>query len=366
MNQNNKIVFLINSLRGGGAERICTTLANGLAERDWEVRLIVLNLRDAVLQNELDARIKLTNLGVAHARTSFLKIAKYLLREKPEKILVFNHQLAVLLVVLRIIFHLKLKIIARNISTLSKKNLCEKSLWHKHIVNWMTQKLYSRVNKIIAQSQGMRDDLINCYHVDSGKITVIYNPVDPKIEILADEQDFSKTEKQDYLLCVGRLESAKAIHYAINAFSKIADNYPQMQLRIAGKGSLESELKALARELGVSERVHFEGYQKNMIPYYLYAKATILTSLYEGFPNVLVESIALGTPVVTFDCPSGPSEIVQDGINGYLVEYKNEIEFAVYLEKVLADDFQYGRIRATANRFSSESIIQKYECELSK
>ena len=96
-----------------------------------------------------------------------------------------------------------------------------------------------------------------------------------------------------------------------------------MRLKIVGHGSLAEELKEKTIDLDVENAFDFEGFQKNIIPYYLHTKATVLTSLYEGYPNVLIESIAMNTPVVAFNCPGGTNEIVQDSYNGYLVNYKD-------------------------------------------
>ncbi|MBD3842429.1 MAG: glycosyltransferase, partial [Campylobacterales bacterium] len=193
---------------------------------------------------------------------------------------------------------------------------------------------------------------------------VIYNPVAKHIEDYAKTHDLSQVEKQDYLLCVGRLEKQKAFHYAIVGFAGVANEFPNLRLKIVGKGSQEGELKNQADELGVGDRIDFEGYQTDMISYYLGAKVTLLTSLYEGFPNVLVESIALGTPVVAFDCPSGPSEIVVSGVNGFLVPYKEEVALTTEIRKALDLDWRGAQVALTAETFRADVILTQYEREL--
>lgn len=360
-----KICFFINSLRGGGAERVCVTLANELYKRGWNVELLVLNLDNAVLRGDLDENIALTCLNTKHAGTSIFKLAKYLNHTKPSKILVFNRQLAVLLVIIRKLLNLKTTVTARNITTLSLAKRHQQSLWHKYIIDSMVKFFYAGVDKVIAQSIGMKNDLIKCYRIKERKITVIYNPLNNLIGSFADKFDFDNIKKQDYLLCVGRLEPQKGFSYAIKAFARIADQYPQLRLKIVGQGSQKKELEQLANDFGINERVDFEGYQQDMVSYYLYAKATVLTSLFEGFPNVLVESISLGTPVVAFDCPSGPSEIVQNGINGYLVHYEDDDHLVCCLQNALAHDWNILNIRNTSKRYDTESIVSNYESVLS-
>lgn len=352
------IVLLINSLGGGGAEGVCVNLANGLHYRGWRVMIVVLHLNNAVRQKDLKEGVQLVILGKKHARTSPIALAKVLRKHKPKKILVFNHQLAVLLILLRAVLFFDFRIVARTINTLSQKKAGETSFWHKHIVQWVTMLLYGKVDRVIAQSLKMAEDLYSFYGVMEKKTTIIHNPVSEAIEnyLLPD-----RIHKKDYLLSVGRLESAKAFHLAIAAFASIASDYPSLRLKIVGKGSLENKLKEQVHVLGVADRVDFEGYQTDIIPFYLSAKATLLTSHYEGFPNVLVESIALGTPVVAFDCPSGPSEIVVDGVNGFLARPQDIEHLQECIKSALLHPWDIGCIVKTSKRFSLYRILDGYE-----
>ncbi len=318
-----KVSFLISNLGGGGAEGVCITVANGLAEQGWQVDLVVLHLNNAAYHDQVSDKVNMVVFGTNHARYAGLALLKYIYQQKPKTILVFNYELAVMLVMLRSVFRFKTKIITRNISTLSKIKEQSKqgNFWRRHIISPLINHFYCKSDHIINQCQAMREDLIALYPKLAEKTSVIYNPVAKHIEDYVKTHDISQVEKQDYLLCVGRLEKEKAFHYAIEGFAGVANEFPNLHLKIVGQGSLESSLKQCAVDFGVADRVDFEGFQKDMIPYYLHARATVLTSLYEGFPNVLIESITLGTPVVAFDCPSGPSEIIDCGFNGYLVEY---------------------------------------------
>ncbi|TGG96054.1 glycosyltransferase [Natronospirillum operosum] len=351
-------MLVISSLGGGGAEGVCVNLANRLMERGWQVTLVVLHLNNAVRQKDLSPDVRLVVLGRNHARTAIVALWRLLRQYKSDRILVFNHQIAVLLVLLRALGGFDFKIVARNISTLSQKKALETSFWHKYVVQALTKIFYGKVDHVIAQSKGMADDLVAFYGVQKEKIVTVHNPVDSSIE---DYSESNQKNMKDYLLCAGRLESVKAFHYAINAFAAVAPCYPSLRLKIVGKGRLEGELKMQAEALGVGDRVDLEGYQTRMIPYYLGAKATLLTSLYEGFPNVLVESIALGTPVVSFDCPSGPSEIVVDGVNGFLVAHKDENQLADAIRKAMEADWNRDLVRVTAEQFSSDIILKQYE-----
>jgi glycosyltransferase involved in cell wall biosynthesis len=361
----NEVVFLINSLGGGGAEGVCINLANNLVHNGWFVTLVVLHLHNAVRRDELHSAVELVILGKNHARSAFGPMWHFLSTRKPQKILVFNHQFAVLLVFLRFFAKRKFHIIARNINTLSEKRQNEDSFWHKYIVNILTIVFYRKVDRIIAQSDGMKKDLIKHYGFADSDIIKINNPLNQKIEEFLYKNGCLDYLKDNYLLYIGKLEKQKAFHYAIEAFAGIAGNYPGLHLKIVGKGSQEAELKQLVYSLGLSDFIDFEGYQQDIIHYYTKACATILTSLYEGFPNVLVESIALGTPVVAFDCPSGPGEIIQNGINGYLVRYQDIGHLVECLRMALDRQWDAKIVSSTAGKYSIANVLDQYQKVLS-
>jgi glycosyltransferase involved in cell wall biosynthesis len=227
------------------------------------------------------------------------------------------------------------------------------------VVGPLIKFFYGKIDHVVNQCSGMHEDLIKIFPQLREKSSVIYNPISNHIIDFANKHDLTQIEKKDYLLCVGRLEEVKAFHYAIESFAGIADNFPNLRLKIVGQGSLEQELKQKAIDYCVE--VDFEGFQKNIIPYYLYAKATILTSLYEGYPNVLIESIAMNTPVVAFNCQSGPNEIIQDGLNGYLVKYKSVDDLKKKLSALLFNQFSYKDLRNSIEKNQIENVLKYYE-----
>lgn len=354
-----RITLVIGGLRGGGAEKVCVTLANGFTARGYDVELVVLSLNGSIRDNELSAKVNLINLGVVHSRYSALALWRYLRSAHPDTILSFNRQISVVLGLIRKITGLNFKLISRNIIFLSIAESNKKGIWHGFIANYLIRKFYSLSDLVIAQSHSMKDDLVSYLKLPKDQVIVIHNPVCQQITEHSVRKD-SKLSKKDYLLCVGRLEAQKAFHYAIAAFAAVAFDRPTLRLKLVGKGSLESQLKAQAQTLGVADRVDFDGYQTDMIPYYLGAKATMLTSLYEGFPNVLVESIALGTPVIAFDCPSGPREIVINGRNGFLVPYKDQKALAKAIVKVSDLDWRLEDVAQTAQAFRPDRIMKRY------
>ena len=127
-----------------------------------------------------------------------------------------------------------------------------------------------------------------------------------------------------------------------------------------GEGTLKNELITKINCLSIQDNVIFQGFQTEIFEYYYNASVTALSSHFEGFPNVLIESITVGTPVVAFDCPSGPSEIVIDGVNGFLVEYMNVEELAEKLCTTLEHNWDFRSIQETSNIYSPDVITKKY------
>ena len=355
---NKKVTFFISSLNGGGAEGVCINLANALSKRGWNIAIVILNLKNAEYKNRIESSVELISLNVSNSRYAFFKMRKLLLDNNIQKVVAFDYIMTILLVLIRVTLKNKFYIIMRNINTLSQKKNMKKT-FKQNIVYSLLNKIFYKVDYIVNQCNAMKEDLLSLHSLNPKNVGVIYNPVNKRIEDISIES--SDIKKENFFLCVGRLEKQKSFEYAIKAFAKVSKVYTNFRLKIVGKGSLEGYLKEVAFECGVKDKVDFEGFQQDVIPYYQKAKATILTSVYEGFPNVLIESITLGTPVVSFNCPSGPKEIIEEGLNGFLVEYLNIDDLSSKMLKVIENKFDSKIVISTSKKYSIENIITKWE-----
>jgi glycosyltransferase involved in cell wall biosynthesis len=200
--------------------------------------------------------------------------------------------------------------------------------------------------------------LIEHYGFNKNKIAVINNPVDRRIENYNHVGRSLDSVSRDTILFVGRLDKQKGLHYLLKSFSKLDTS--DVILKLVGKGPLKEELMVLAERLNILDRVYFEGFQSDIIPYYLSSKITVLSSVYEGFPNALIESITLGTPVVAFDCQSGPSEIIKDGENGFLAKYLDVDDLSRKIDKGLKKSWDKDEVMKTALNYNRKVIINKY------
>lgn len=361
----NKVVFFVSALSGGGAESVCVNIANGLGRRGINVDILVLHRVENGYESRVSSNVNLVDLKTKRARYAAPSILWYIFKNKPEEIVVFKYELIDLLVMLKLVFRLKLKVIGRNISVFGKRKEAKVGIRQAIIIRLFGEPI-ERVDCVINQSYEMQKDLLTHLPSLKDKSVVIHNPVSTHIEAYRkNTRPIKPAETPPYILCVGRLEEVKAFHHAVNAFAIVAERHQDLRLKFVGDGSLKPKLVAQTAELGLDDRVDFEGFQTDVIPYYENASLTLLTSNYEGFPNVLIESIVLGTPVVSFDCESGPREILDYGRYGKLVEPGNIDKLASAIDDVLANPNQFD-LAERAGFFSQDKAIDKYISVLEK
>ena len=160
------------------------------------------------------------------------------------------------------------------------------------------------------------------------------------------------------VLAVGRLAYQKGFDRLLEAWSRVAHQFPGWKLVFAGDGELRDELMAQARELGIMDSVRFPGNVKDMAACYQEASIIALTSHYEGLPMVLLESQAFGIPAVSFDCPCGPSEVIRDGENGRLVPEGDVEGFADALLQLMRNSEERVRMGRNAIRDASRWDVE--------
>lgn len=344
-----KIGFLINSLEGGGAERVVVTLANHMAIKNHEVHIFLIN---NIIEYQLDSNIHLHILGNSNSNKflklifSYLKFKKLYLKIQMSQ--EFNFFTS----------HLPLSNYVGILANIPNHYIVIHSTYSKLFKNkfrlWLNIKLLNSKN-IITVSQGMLDDLYD-NRLKTKTSKVIYNPFDiENIKVKSLESNIQIPQTK-YIISVGRLCKEKRFDYLIEAFSKLSDK--EVKLVIVGKGELEDRLKRLVKELHLTHRVLFAGWQSNPYNWIKNARVYVLTSEYEGLPTALVESLVCKTPVVSVNCPSGPSEILVDELNEFLVPI-NDIDTLVnIIDKAL---LSYPCISEKyINKFKVENIVYEY------
>lgn len=358
-NNRERVSLIINSLDNGGAENVCLNLANSFADKNLDVKLIVLKESDRSMSQHLDSRVELINLDVSRARYSAIALYKCFKNFDLGTLLVFNHQLLMISLVSRIIMSGRFKIYSRGINTLSKELESNKSFFNGRFLKLLINSLYPKVDGVICQSQGMKEDLLKLIPKLDGKLITINNPINERYRNISIE----KIGDENYVLFIGRLEKQKNLYDAIDIFSQVNNKFPELKFYIVGAGSEQENLKSYVHEKNLTSHVIFHGSindPKRIASFYSNAKATVLTSLFEGFPNVLVESISFGTPVVAFDCMSGPKDIIVDQVNGYLIELNNANEFQEKLMKTIEIDWDRASVQRTVAHLDSKAVSCGY------
>jgi len=212
--------------------------------------------------------------------------------------------------------------------------------------------------------------MVTKYRLPREKLVVIPNFVDVlSVEKSANEKAFLKNEdrcylKSPYIISIGRLHNQKGYKFLLNAFSKIANKIPH-NLIILGEGSLLNDLSIQVKELNLEKRVLFPGFVQNPYPLLKGAQLFVLSSLYEGMPNVLLEAIALGVPVVSSDCPSGPKEILGEKYRELLYKPRDTVSLSKLILKQIQNPIKIP-ISLLKESFSIEKVLKAHNKLISK
>lgn len=347
----------------GGAERVCVNLANEWAARGHEVHIAVLNLDNDVNTHLLREEVKVHELGVSRLRYAAIPMLKYIKRYRPGFIFVFGKEMAIILNKLRKLKLTNVKVIVRVLNNvniaLSKDDHVSPIV--EHYLD-SAQKQLADMEGVIAQCKAMGAMLTEAGIVSKEKMHVVYNPVSSeliaKTETCRKESDDSVRNRITF---IGRVDPQKQPEQLIKAFAIVRDKREGATLRIVGDGNLMEQTKQLVKELNLSECVIFDGIRKDMENVYADTDLVILSSAYEGMPNALIEAIGCGIPVVSYDCPIGPAEIIEDGVNGFLVKQDDIEALADKAYLALEQSWDRDIIKATCKKFDVAEIATEYE-----
>jgi glycosyltransferase involved in cell wall biosynthesis len=224
------------------------------------------------------------------------------------------------------------------------------------------KRTYHLADSIVAVSHGLADDLANSLQCDRSTIDVIYNPVvTPALLAKAVEpldHPWFQPNQPPVILAVGSLEPRKGFFTLVRAFARVRQVRP-VRLVILGEGPDREPLKLLARSFGIDQDLDLPGFVENPYKYMKRARLFVLSSRSEGLPTVLIEAMAVGTQVVSTDCPSGPNEILEGGKWGTLVRIENDEQMAAAICDVIDGRARYG-VEKRARAFSLDNIVNSY------
>jgi N-acetylgalactosamine-N,N'-diacetylbacillosaminyl-diphospho-undecaprenol 4-alpha-N-acetylgalactosaminyltransferase len=295
-----KGLYVINSLEGGGAERVFSVLAS-LVESDSkgdEIEVVLLDIKNEIYQ--LPQGIKIHRIGKTNPLLSFFKFLKIVRTIKPDYVLSFLTRANNFNVFGSFLSNYKSIISERsNTSTRLQGRL-------KNIKRQLVKILYNKANCIISVSEGVKHCLVEDFSIDENKIKILNNAIDiEKVTAMANVEN--RLHPKPYIIAMGRLVKTKGFNYLIKAYAKAST---KSDLLILGDGPEMENLTLLAKKLQVENKIHFMGFQSNPYTYIKQSEFFVLSSELEGFPNALVEALGLGKAVLSTNCTDGPSEIL--------------------------------------------------------
>ena len=361
------ILFAIDSLTGRGAEKVVINLGEELLKLGHSVTFVIY---EKTIEFDIDSRINVYNLNPLIHKGSriFSRITDHK-NIKLFNLLLGNIELQyggvdLILSSLprmdRILSLIKNDRIFHIIGNpLSMQSGIRKNKWHKKISRiWHMKRMYDG-RKLIGMSHGIGDDLVKYVKVHPASFQAIYNPFDfDQIKSLA-AIPFKLPKNltsNDYLIHIGAFTiQQKRQDLLIEAFalSKL-----KCKLVLLGKGKDEEKILDLIKKHGVTDQVVLVGFQKNPFPWIKHARLFVLSSDYEGFGNVLIEAMALGTPALSTDCPSGPGEIFINGMEDSLVKCGDAKALAEKMREFYSKPPHINK--ESLKRFEATTIAKEY------
>lgn len=327
-----KVCLFIPSARGGGAERVFITLANALSKSGYIVDLMFVSAVGDYI-DEIDKSVNVIDLKSSRTLFSIYRAATVLKRNHYDFIISGLSHINIISSFICKLFNVDSRLI------ISQRNIIAvppflhggaKVLF----ISFLMRLSYRWADRVVAVSEGVKNNLIHELFLDPKKIDVIYNPINTKqVSTLSFAKPSHPWINSDYkiILAAGSLTQQKDFSTLIDAFFIISKKIPS-KLIILGEGKLRHSLESKIDSLNLNDSVDLHGFVKNPFSYMRHCDVFVLSSLWEGMPNVLIQGLLCAPVVVSTDCLSGPSEILCNGKYGRLVPVadKNALASSIY------------------------------------
>ena len=353
-----RLTFSIHQLSAGGAERVLTLLANELCKKGWSVTVLTFDSGSEPAFFKLHSDVQHWPLSLKREQGGWWKAIKvhflrpWVLRKAirksgPDAVLAFIDQMNILTLMATIGLKIPVIVSERSHPAFNISKLC----------SLLRQVVYKRSARLVLQTRDACD-----FFSSSIPKRIIPNPV--LVPEYSEPALKSETNSKT-LMAMGGLREVKGFDLLLRAFAPLCNKFPDWVLEIWGEGVQRKTLESLRDELGLRERVRFPGLTKEHHQTMSQVDIFVLSSRSEGFPNVLGEAMACGLPVVSFDCRSGPSELIQDGVNGLLVPPESIQELSSSLERLMASAELRKSLGEQAQKiteiYSLDKIVQSWE-----
>lgn len=368
------IALFLSGLAGGGAQRRMLLLAGGFIDRGHRVDLVVPR-NHGPYRSQVPEGVHLVVLDSPWSRLPVIRqrrglwvasstwaFARYLQRIRPDVVLSTSNpaNLAALWGRRRAGTGTPI-VISVNVNPRAATG-ARQPAWGG-LLRMLIRRYYPDADMLIAISAGVADDLADITGLRREQLTVIENPVPAGyIRSMAQqrpEHPWFEPGQPPVVLGVGKLKRQKDFATLVRAFARVRGQQP-LHLVILGEGEERVALEHLARRLDIAADVCFPGFMDNPYAWMAHSAVFVLSSAWEGFSNVLGEALACGCPVVSTDCPSGPAEILQNGLYGSLIPVGDHVAMADAITALLQSPTDRGRQQERANEFSVERAVHRY------
>lgn len=357
-----KIIIVLPSLDGGGAEKLCVNLANFWVQKGINIKFVVLN-GEGELMPLVSPSIEIINLNVTRISYSLFKLANVYRKLKPDVIWVNMWPLTSIAIISWLISFVSSKIFITDHINLTIDTQ-KQSMFPFTLLKIIIRLTYPFATGITAVSSGVAKDINNLLGLFKQNIKVIYNPAyiesnRPLIKTLDLKKKLWGGTSDYKILAVGKFKLQKNYSLLLKSFSLLSKRL-NAKLIILGEGELRMNLEQEIISLGLSNKVDLPGFKLNTSCWYSTADLFVMSSDWEGFGNVIVEALGYGLPVVSTDCQSGPSEILNYGEFGTLVPVGDvhALTNAMFLNLIKLHDRKFYIERA--KEFSVQKISNEY------
>jgi len=365
MTRQQRIAILLPDLRGGGAERMMVNLGNEIARRGYHIDLVLGRAEGPYLSSVAEA-VNVVELDAyrppGYSAAGMLPgLIRYFRRRRPVAALSVLTRLNIIAITATRLANVGTRIVVSERNHLSTR-VERADQYRMKALPVLARLSYPYADGIVAISNGVADDLAESARIARERIDVIYNPAySDDIDTLAEADCPHPWFESDdpVLLGVGGLSDQKDFATLIRAFARVREDRP-VRLIILGEGDNREQLESLVRRLDLEDQVDLPGFVDNPFAYMSRASLFVLSSAWEGFGNVIVEAMACGTPIVSTDCPSGPSEILEYGKYGVLVPVGDEETMANAIRNQLDATTDTESLRERAKDFTVETIANQY------
>lgn len=353
-----KIVFFTETMETmGGVERVVTFLTNGLKD-EYDVSILTMYGKECTYF-DIDCPIDTLDIKI-HANGLKNKIQRYLqtiiklkmyLKHNPniDYLVANSPAMSGSAMLVKVLADTDVKIIPFE----HNKFMFPGKVWRL-----LRHYSFRKAHRVIALTEDAHQEYLK---IEAPSVHI------PNALALVTDQLASMDKKK--LVAVGRLVHQKGFDTLLPVWKEVVKSYPDWRLEIVGDGEDAAKLKALAIELNISDHVIFFGHTNNVQERYLDASGFILSSRYEGFCLVMIEAMAHGLPCISFDCESGPNEVIEDGLNGYLVEDQNSKELEDKIKQyIVLTEIEKQKMshnaKETSLRYSPEIILDRWKKEV--